>query len=73
MAIGALIGAGVLLYENWDTIKEKIAELAAQFGEVWENIKQAVSSAWETITSVITVAVMFIGEILSAAFTIRKN
>ena len=70
LAIGALIGAGVLLYQNWDTIKEKMSELAAKFGEVWENIKQAVSSAWETITSVITVAVMFIGEILSAAFTI---
>lgn len=32
-AIAALIAIGVLLYQNWDTIKEKAAEL-------WENIKE---------------------------------
>lgn len=41
-AIGALIAAGVALYENWDTIKEKA-------GEVWESITTSLSETWTSI------------------------
>lgn len=41
-AIGALIAAGVALYENWDTIKEKA-------GELWESITTSLSETWTTI------------------------
>lgn len=36
IGIAAVIAAGVLLYKNWDTIKEKA-------GELWEGIKKAFS------------------------------
>lgn len=42
LAIGALIGIGIALVANWDTIKAKAAE-------VWEGIKTYVSDAWESI------------------------
>ncbi len=95
-AIGGVIAVGVLLYKNWDTIKQKAEEIwtsiSAFFGEVWDAIYTTVSewlrkvydtisgiftscmetvkSVWETIKSVIQVAIMFIAEILHAAFEI---
>ena len=49
LAIGAIIAVGVLLYKNWDTIKEKAGELGAWIGEKWEGIKTATSEAWENV------------------------
>ncbi|EPH61161.1 phage tail tape measure protein, TP901 family [Enterococcus faecium 13.SD.W.09] len=57
-AIAAIIAIGVLLWKNWDTIKEKAAELGAWISEkwdeiwtktkeVWENIKKFLSDLWE--------------------------
>jgi TP901 family phage tail tape measure protein len=37
-AIAALVAGGVLLYKNWDTIKEKVSE-------VWESVKTTISNA----------------------------
>lgn len=49
--IGALIAAGVALYENWDTIKAKAEE-------IWTGIKDAIwtpiSEAWENIKGFFT-------------------
>ncbi|MBO0413231.1 hypothetical protein JZO81_19420 [Enterococcus hulanensis] len=47
--IGSLIAVGVLLYKNWDTIKEKAGQLASWIGEKWEGIKTATSNAWESV------------------------
>lgn len=49
IAIGAAIAVGVLLWQNWDTIKEKAGELGAWIGEKWEGIKTATSEAWENV------------------------
>lgn len=49
VAIGALIAIGVLLYKNWDTIKEKAAELGEKIAEVWNNIKTWTSETWDGI------------------------
>ncbi|MDT2400016.1 hypothetical protein P7D77_18840 [Enterococcus avium] len=49
IVIGTLIAAGVLLYKNWDVIKEKAGELGAWIGEKWEGIKTATSEAWENV------------------------
>ena len=45
LAIGALIAAGVLLYQNWDLVKEKASELnewvKSKFGSLPEPLQQA--------------------------------
>ena len=41
-AIGALIAIGVLLYKNWDVIKEKCSQLGAFLSEKWNAMKDAV-------------------------------
>ena len=43
-AIGALIAIGVLLYKNWDVIKEKCSQLGAFLSEKWNTMKQNVSN-----------------------------
>ena len=42
VAIGALVTAGVLLYQNWD-------EVCAFCGEVWEKVKNTITKAAENI------------------------
>ena len=55
-AIGAVIAIGVLLWKNWDVVKEKAAALGAKLGAIWSNIKAKVSdmasSVWSTVSSV---------------------
>ena len=47
--IGLLVAAGVALYMNWDTIKQKAQELFAKLSEVWNNIKTTVVNKVEEI------------------------
>ena len=54
LIIVAAIAAGVALYRNWDTIKEKAAELMEKLAEVWENIKSATSEAWENVKTTVS-------------------
>lgn len=49
IAIAAAIGAGVLLWKNWDTVKEKATELGKWLGEKWDDIKKATSEAWNNV------------------------
>lgn len=49
IAIGAAIAVGVLLWQNWDTIKEKASQLKDWIGEKWEGIKNATSTAWDNV------------------------
>jgi len=42
LAIGAAVAAGVLLWQNWDTVKEKAAELWKSISEKFESIKNAI-------------------------------
>lgn len=55
IAIGALIAIGVLLYKNWDTIKEKALELWNQvstyFSQLWSDISTACSNIWTSVTT----------------------
>lgn len=39
--IGAVVAAGVALYKNWDTIKQKAHELKEKIGEKWNQIKES--------------------------------
>ncbi len=46
VGVGALIGAGIALYKNWDKISKF-------FVTAWENIKGAVSSGFEYISGIL--------------------
>ena len=48
-AIGAIIAIGVLLYKNWDTIKEKAAEVKDWIVEKWTALKDGVINAVQTL------------------------
>lgn len=47
IAIAAIIAVGVLLYKNWDTIKEKATEL-------WNGVKSTFESIKNTVSSVVS-------------------
>lgn len=49
LAITAIIAVGVLLYKNWDTIKEKASELGAYLQEKCEGMKESWNNFWYAI------------------------
>lgn len=49
LAIGAVVAVGVLLYKNWDTIKEKAGQLKDWIGDKWNGIKSKTTEAWENV------------------------
>lgn len=82
--ITALIAVGVLLYNNWDTIKAKCSEvwnsivetvttvwnnIKTSTLEIWSNITSTLSSAWDSIKSVTQPAANFIKDIVSSAWS----
>lgn len=52
IAIAAAVAAGVLLYKNWDTIKEKGAALFNSVKTTFNNIKSAIQNAVNSIKGV---------------------
>ena len=84
-AIAALIGVGVWLCQNWDTVKAKASEVwnnvTSTISTAWNNITEwtsttwnnlvgVISNVWDTICNVVQVGIMLIGEIINAAFQI---
>ena len=53
-AIAALIAIGVLLYKNWDTIKEKCRQLGDSIKSIWTSVKTAISNAASAIFDAMT-------------------
>lgn len=47
--IVAVIAIGVLLWKNWDKIKEKAGQLGAWLGEKWNNIKEKTAETWNSM------------------------
>lgn len=48
-AIAAVIAIGVLLYKNWDKIKETASKVGAAIKGTWESVKTAVSNAMDRL------------------------
>ncbi|KYG92351.1 hypothetical protein A0U40_05250 [[Bacillus] sp. KCTC 13219] len=46
IAIGAVIAVGVLLYKNWDTVKEKATALWDSLTGAWTGIKDGFKDMW---------------------------
>ena len=46
-AIGGLVLAGIYLYKNWDTVKQKLSELWSSFSEKFPGIAATVSNVYE--------------------------
>ena len=71
-AIAAVVAAIVLLVKNWDTVKEKCIEVAQIIGEKWNEIsaaiQSAVSTAFNTASSVVSTATAAIQSAISTAF-----
>ena len=57
-AVAAIIAAGVLLYKNWDTVKEKATSIWGGikefFSNLWTGIQESWSTAWTGITTFLT-------------------
>lgn len=49
LAIGAVIAIGVLLYKNWDKIKETALAVGAKIKEIWTSVKDSLSNAMTSI------------------------
>ena len=60
LAIGAIIAIGVLLWKNWDTVKEKAGQLGAWLGEKFNAIKESIGNAIEGFKNKFPVAFAFI-------------
>lgn len=54
VAIGAAVAAGVLIYKNWDTIKEKATQLKEWVSEKWTELKEKVTETAENIKAKVT-------------------
>ncbi|AVO23030.1 hypothetical protein [Bacillus phage Anath] len=52
--IVALIAIGVLLWQNWDTVKAKAQELWGKMVEMWEGIKQSWNAGVEAVKAYFT-------------------
>lgn len=57
LAIGALIAAGVALYQNWDVVTEKASNLWKKITDIFDKIKQSITdkidSAKETVKNIV--------------------
>ncbi|MCI7043364.1 MAG: hypothetical protein MR992_14805 [Lachnospiraceae bacterium] len=73
LAIGALVAAGVLLWKNWDVVKEKAGELWGNITEKFEGIKETVLGTVGKIGDWINNMVLKIPEIASDALETAKN
>lgn len=65
-AIGGLIAVGVLLYKNWDTIKEKCAQVVAWVVDKWNALKDALAAIGARIVENITAPIRNAFEIIKA-------
>lgn len=50
----AVVAAGVLIYKNWDKIKEFGKKLGSTIKQEWDGIKSKTTAAWNTVKSTVT-------------------
>ena len=66
MAIAAVIAIGVLLYKNWDTVKEKASQLGDWIVGVFNNLKEKASAAIQEFADKFPVAFAFLSSVFES-------
>ncbi|HIE6629552.1 phage tail protein [Bacillus luti] len=56
IAIGAVIAIGVLLYQNWDTVRAKAGELWSAISEKWSQLVDWTKQTWNDMGTAISEA-----------------
>lgn len=62
LAIGAVVAAGIALYQNWDTVKAGAQSLWDKTKEVWMGIEIGFSNAWNVVKTAAGESLNFIIE-----------
>ena len=76
LAIGALVAAGVALYQNWDTVKEKCAALWGSISSIFSAIGSKISEIFTSVKTIVSGAIAAIGEkfpLIGVYFDVVKN
>lgn len=73
LAIGAVIAIGVLLYKNWDTVKEKAGQLGEWISAKFSALKDAVCNAVDGFKDEFPVAFEFIKGVFDGWWTTVKG
>lgn len=73
LAIGAVIAIGVLLYKNWDTVKEKAGQLGELISAKFSALKDAVCNAVDGFKDKFPVAFEFIKGVFDGWWTTVKG
>lgn len=66
LAIAAVVAIGVLLYKNWDTVKEKASQLGEWIVGVFNNLKDKASAAIQAFADKFPAAFAFISAIFES-------
>lgn len=66
VAIAAVIAIGVLLYKNWDTVKEKASQLGDWIVGVFNNLKEKASAAIREFADKFPVAFAFLSSVFES-------
>lgn len=78
-AIAALVAAFIYFWNTseefrqfwinlWEAIKNAVAQFAEAIKQIWNNVVDWCAQAWENIKNVVSVAIQFLAELLTAAF-----
>ena len=65
-AIAAIIAAGVLLYQNWDTVKAYAGQLGAYLSSIWTSISSGCAAMASAITGAFSAAFSGLPGLLAA-------
>ena len=65
-AIAAVVAIGVLLYKNWDTVKEKASQLGQWIVGVFNNLKEKATAAIQAFADKFPAAFAFISSIFES-------
>lgn len=66
LAIAAVVAIGILLYKNWDTVKEKASQLGQWIIEVFNNLKEKATDAIQAFADKFPATFALISSILES-------